>query len=66
MTTVQIVENEIEKLSAAELSEFRLWFAEYDSDAWDIQIEADTVNGKLDAFAKEAIDEYKSGKVREI
>jgi len=66
MTTVQIVENEIEKLSAAELSEFRLWFAEYDSDAWDIQIESDAANGKLDAFAKEAIDEYKSGKVREI
>ncbi|MDA3886843.1 MAG: hypothetical protein PF638_14730 [Candidatus Delongbacteria bacterium] len=66
MTTVQIVENEIEKLSPAELSEFRLWFAEYDSDVWDMQIEADAASGKLDAFAKEAIDEYKSGKVREI
>ena len=66
MTTVQIVENEIEKLSPVELSEFRLWFAEYDSDVWDMQIEADAANGKLDVFAKEAIDEYKSGKVREI
>lgn len=63
MTTVQIVENEIEKLSSVELSEFRLWFAEYDSDAWDLQIEADAASGKLDSFAKEVIVEYKSGKV---
>ena len=66
MTTVQTVENEIAKLSSTELSEFRLWFAEYDSDAWDLQIEADAARGKLDAFAKEAIAEYKSGKVQEI
>ncbi len=66
MTTVEVVENEIEKLSPAELSEFRLWFAEYDSDVWDMQIEADAASGKLDAFAEEAIAEYKSGKVLEI
>ena len=66
MTTVEIVENEIEKLSPEELSEFRLWFAKYDSDAWDVQIESDAASGKLDAFAEEAIAEYKSGKVREI
>lgn len=66
MTTVEVVENEIEKLSSTELSEFRLWFAEYDSDAWDLQIETDAASGKLDAFAEEAIAEYKSGKVREI
>jgi hypothetical protein len=66
MTTVQIVENEVEKLSPTELSEFRLWFAEFDSDVWDSQIEADAASGKLDAFAEEAIDEYISGKAREI
>ena len=66
MTAVKNVENEVEKLSPTELSEFRLWFAEYDSDAWDMQIEADAASGKLEAFAKEAITEYKSGKVREI
>jgi len=66
MTSVEVVENKIEKLSPIELSEFRLWFAEYDSDAWDLQIEADAASGKLDVFAEEAIAEYKSGKVREI
>jgi len=66
MTTVEIIEKEIEKLSPAELSEFRLWFVKYDSDAWDFQIEADAASGKLDAFTKEAIAEYESGKVREI
>ncbi len=66
MRTLEVVENEIEKLSPTELSEFRLWFAEYDSDSWDLQIEADAASGKLDVFAEEAIAEYKSGKVREI
>ena len=66
MSTLEIVENEIEKLSQEELSEFRLWFSEYDSDAWDMQIEADAASGKLDAFAKEALAEYESGKVQEI
>jgi len=66
MRSVEVVENEIEKLSPKELSEFRLWFAEYDSDTWDLQIEADASSGKLDAFAEEAIAEYKSGKAREI
>ena len=66
MTAVEIVENEIEKFSQKELAEFRLWFAEYDSDAWDMQIEADAATGKLDALAKEAIVEYESGKIREI
>jgi hypothetical protein len=66
MTAVEVVEKEIEKLSLKELDEFRLWFMKYDSDAWDMQIEADAAAGKLDALAKEAIAEYESGKAREI
>ncbi len=66
MTAVEIVEKQIVKLSPKELAEFRLWFAEYDSDAWDVQIEADAAAGKLDALAKEAIAEYEAGKAQEI
>lgn len=66
MTTVESIETRVEKLSLKELSEFRLWFAKYDANAWDAQIEADAVAGKLDALAQEALAEYKSGKAREI
>lgn len=66
MTTVESIENRVEKLSLKELSEFRLWFAKYDANAWDAQIEADAVSGKLDALAQEALAEYESGKAQEI
>jgi len=60
------IEREIEKLSPKELALFRRWFAEFDADAWDVQIEADAAAGKLDALAEEALAEYESGKAREI
>jgi len=66
MTLVETVEKEIERFSRSELAEFRLWFKNYDSDAWDAQIEADAAAGKLNALAKEAIAEYEAGKAREI
>ena len=66
MTIVELVEKEIEKFSKSELAEFRLWFAKYDSNAWDAQIEADAAAGKLDALAEEAIKEYEVGKAREM
>ena len=66
MTTLESIENKVEKLSLKELSEFRLWFAKYDANAWDAQIEADAAAGKLNAFAEEALADYESGKAREI
>ncbi len=66
MSTVENIENRVEKLSLKELSEFRLWFSKYDANAWDAQIEADADAGKLDALAQEALAEYESGKAREI
>ena len=66
MTTVEAIEKEIEKFSPKELAEFRRWYADFDADAWDAQIEADAATGKLDALAEEALAEYKEGKAREI
>ncbi len=66
MSTVENIENRVEKLSLKELSEFRLWFSKYDANAWDAQIEADADAGKLYALAQEALAEYESGKAREI
>jgi hypothetical protein len=66
MTTVEAIEQEIKKLSPKELAELRQWFASFDADAWDTQIENDAQAGKLDALAAEALAEYEAGKAREI
>ena len=66
MTTVESIARAIEKLSPTELAQFRRWFAEFDAEAWDVQIEADAAAGKLDALAAEALAEYEAGKAREI
>ncbi len=66
MSKVETLEREIEKLSAEELAAFRDWFANYDADAWDRQMEADVKAGKLDRLAAEALAEHKRGETREI
>ena len=66
MTKLQKLEKEIKELNPSELVEFRNWFRNYDSDAWDKQIESDLKAGKLDKFAEEAIVEYDSGESEEL
>lgn len=66
MLTVETIEHAVEQLPAAELAKFRRWFAQFDANAWDAQIEADAAAGKLDALAEEALAEYRSGQAREL
>jgi len=66
MSKVETLEREVEKLSAEELAAFRDWFAKYDADAWDRQMEADVKAGKLDRLAAEALAEHKRGETKEI
>lgn len=56
----------VAKLSSDEFAQFREWFAEYDGDRWDAQIEADAEAGKLDGLAREALAEYEAGRTPEI
>ncbi len=59
MANVEQIERAIEQLPPDELATFRRWFAEFDSAAWDAQIEADAAGGKFDAMAEEAFAEYR-------
>lgn len=61
MTTLESIESRVRELSIYELAEFRRWFMDFDSDAWDAQIEEDAKSGKLDALVNEAIGEYNAG-----
>ena len=66
MSKVEELGKEIEKLSPAELAEFRRWYAEFDAQVWDRQFEADVKAGKLDALAEKALREHAAGKSTEL
>ena len=59
------IEKAIEQLPPAELDRFRRWFAEFDAARWDRQIEEDACAGKLDALAREALEDFAKGQARE-
>ena len=63
---IEKIETEVMQLSAEELDAFRAWFAEYDFDAWDRQIEADSKDGKLDHLAAAAMRDYEAGLTTEL
>jgi hypothetical protein len=65
-STLETAEKTVAQLSASDLAEFRKWFAGYDGQQWDAQIEADARAGKLDALAQEALAEYYAGQSTEI
>lgn len=66
MSKVESIEQQIEKLSPAELAAFRRWYAAFDAEAWDSQFEADVKAGKLDALADKALQSHAAGKSTKI
>ena len=66
MRTIEEIEGDIEKLSRNELNAFRRWFIDFDTQQWDDQIQADADLGKLDDLANEAINQFRTGKAKEI
>jgi hypothetical protein len=66
MGKIERLEQEIRALSADELSRLRRWFIEYDAEAWDREIEADVIAGKLDRLAEEALRDYAEGRTKRI
>ena len=66
MTRVEALEREVQNLTPEELAAFRDWFAEYDWQVWDRQLERDVAAGKLDKLAAEARAEYERGETTEL
>ncbi len=66
MTKIEKIEQNVRKLKRNELSAFRRWFREFDSDEWDRQIEEDVLAGKLDKLAEEALAAHRAGKSKEL
>ena len=58
MPDVKALEEAVQALPPSALAEFRRWFAEFDSAAWDRQLDADASEGRLDALMAEAEKDY--------
>ncbi len=66
MTKVEKLEQEIQALSAKELTSFRAWFAAFDAAVWDEQIEDDAKAGRLDRLADTALADHRAGRSRKL
>jgi hypothetical protein len=62
MKRVEEIENQVQDLSPEELTAFREWFAKFDAENWDRQIENDVKAGKLDRLAKQALRDHDAGR----
>lgn len=66
MSNVEEIEKAVRSLAPQELAAFRAWFAEFDAQAWDRQLEEDVAAGRLDRLAEEAIDDLREGRCTDL
>jgi hypothetical protein len=66
MSTIEAIEQAVERLGKNELADFRDWFTRYDADRWDAQIERDAAAGKLDDLISRAQGDFDAGRVKEL
>ncbi len=66
MSKIEQLQQEIADLTPEQLAAFDKWYAEYKADAWDRQIEADSLAGKLDKLAEKALAEHRAGRSRPL
>ncbi len=59
--TLTEIEQKVAQLRPEELAEVREWFRRFDGNYWDEQIEKDASSGRLDAIAREALNEFRRG-----
>jgi hypothetical protein len=62
MSRIEHIEDQVKALTPDELQAFRDWFARFDAEVWDAQIEADSKNGKLRSLAERALRDHESGR----
>jgi hypothetical protein len=66
MTKLQMLEEEIKKLSPEEMAQLRDWLLERDAEQWDQEIEQDAASGTLDQVFEKSLADHRAGKSREI
>jgi hypothetical protein len=66
MSNLQEIERAISQLSAEDLADFRVWFAEFDAEVWDRQFEEDVAAGRLDNLAQRALQHLREGRCTDL
>jgi len=66
MSKIELIEQQIAKLSTKELAAFRRWYATFDAEVWDRQFEADVKAGKLDALGEKALRAHTGGQSKKL
>ena len=66
MTKLQMLEEEIKKLSPEEMAQLRDWLLELDAEQWDREIARDAASGRLDQVFEKSLANHRTGKSREI
>lgn len=66
MPSLQRIESQVAALPEPDLRQFRSWFDAFDAQRWDQALACDISNGKLDAFAAEALAQYGSGQCKPL
>jgi hypothetical protein len=61
MSTIQELEDAVRQLSPEQRAAFCAWFAEFDAEDWDRQLEADVAAGRLDWLVAEARRDRQTG-----
>ena len=66
MTKLQMLEEEIKKLSPEEMAQPREWLLQLDAEQWDQEIERDAASGRLDGVFEKSVEDHRAGKSREL
>jgi hypothetical protein len=66
MSKINAIREAIETLSEEEYAQLRQWFSERDWKKWDGEIEKDSKSGKLDFLIREAFDQKRNGKLKDL
>jgi len=66
MSRVEQLEQQIAELDPSELQALRSWFAQFDAEVWDRQIEADARSGKLSRLVERAVQDHQAGHSTEL
>lgn len=57
--SIEELEKAVANLPPEDYRSFRDWFADFDMDQWDKQIEVDSNAGLLDSMIHQALEDYK-------
>lgn len=64
--TIEDIEKAVAELPPDQLARFRAWFEEFEAARFDQKIERDAKAGRLDRLAQQALEDFRTGRAREL